>query len=159
VDVREFAALPVIKQIITMFFSVNGAQFQTAQPDLARFVLDRDRRGLDKKVRLFCYFLVAGKARSIGVCAAIDMNTKRTTVMSEISFPPFGYLMTLDSEPPDDRLFEITHFSEYGYNERPSLTLRIPHVPTHTALPGDYRTLEQIYRDRDANLRAATEQQ
>jgi hypothetical protein len=100
---------------------------------------------------------MSGKTRAIGACAAMDIRGRSNIIMSEVSFPPFGYVMTFDSGPPDARLFDITHFAGYGSNERTSLTLRLPLLPTHTAIPADYRTRDQIYRDRDANLRAAGE--
>ncbi len=65
--------------------------------------------------------------------------------MNEISFPPFGYLLTFDSEPPDNRLFEITHFSHYSYNERKEMWLRLTVLPTYLPYPGDYRTKERIF--------------
>ena len=64
--------------------------------------------------------------------------------MSEINYPPFGYLMTIDSESPDKRLFEITHFANYNYNEFKVMTLKLPVLPTHLGYPGDYRTEKEI---------------
>ena len=157
VHAQDLAPLPIIKQIITMLFSVNGDGFRRAQQGLVRFVLNPEERGIDPRFRVFAYYMLSGKTRALGVCAAVDVRSRRTTTMSEVSFPPFGYLMTFGSEAPDGRLFEITHFTTYGYKERVSQTLRLRLLPTHTALPGDYRSLNQIYRDRDANLRAAQE--
>src|SRR5207244_3028259 len=77
---------------------------------------------LDPKFRVFAYYTLSEKSRSVGVCAAFDVFRGRNTVMSEVSFQPFGYLMTCDSEPPDGRLFEITHFAPYGCSERVSQT-------------------------------------
>lgn len=56
-------------------------------------------------------------------------------------------MMTIDSNPPDGRLAEITHFSHYGYEEFSVFSQRLPVLPTHTVFPGDYRTKERIYRD------------
>jgi hypothetical protein len=56
-------------------------------------------------------------------------------------------MLTLDSRPLDDRLFEITHFGRFGYNELAALPLQLPVLPTHTLIPGDYRTKEEIYRE------------
>jgi len=149
---HDLAPLPILKQIITMFFSVNGNRFHAAQPELAHFVLNREARGLNPKLRVFAYYTHSVRTRAIGVCVAADVFSGRSTVMSEVTFPPFGYLMTFNSGPPDDRLFEVTHFARYGYCDLTSQTLRMRLLPTHTVLPGDYRNLEQIYRDRDANL-------
>jgi len=154
INFHDLAPLPILKQIIAMFFSVNGERLQAAQPELVQFVLNREACGLNPKLRIFAYLTNSAKTRAVPVCAAADIYSGRTTLMSEVSFPPFGYLMAFDSNPPDSRLCEITHFARYGYRERTSQTLRLRVLPTHTAFPGDYRTIDETYRDRDANLRA-----
>ena len=75
-----------------------------------------------------------------------DTNSTRTVLLSEITFPPFGYVMTIDDEPHEKRLVEITHFSRYGYNEFAVFPLQLPVLPTHLWFPGDYRTKEEIIK-------------
>jgi hypothetical protein len=71
---------------------------------------------------------------------------KRTKpiMISEITYPPYGYVMTIDSEKPDPRLFEITSFAGFNYNEFKVMTLKLPVLPTHLVFPGDYRTKQEI---------------
>jgi hypothetical protein len=75
--------------------------------------------------------------------------------LSEITFPPFGYVLTLDSAPLDRRLLEITHFSRYRYDEFRVLELRPPVLDTPTSFPGDYRT-PQVFREQVAEAEAVT---
>ena len=44
--------LRVIKQIVSMFFSSGHARFNEAQPELARFVLDKERKYLEPDIRI-----------------------------------------------------------------------------------------------------------
>jgi hypothetical protein len=138
--------LRILKQVIAMFFSVNADTFGEANPELVRFVLDRDRKYLSPGYRFFIYYNTTGRFRFSGIVGQMNVLTPgaKPTIMSEITFPPFGYLMTLDSEPPDNRLYEITHFSSYDYDEFKVMTLKLPVLPTHLAYPGDYRTKEEI---------------
>lgn len=137
--------LAILKQIITMFFSVNADTFSKANPELVRFVLNRNAKYLSPKYRFFVYYNTTGKLfRFSEIVGLLNMSTGKTILMSEITYPPFGYLMTIDSDPPDKRLFEITHFSNYGYNEFKVMTLKLPVLPTYLAFPGDYRTKEEI---------------
>lgn len=139
--------LRVIKQITTMFFSVNTPEFGKAHPKLVEFVLNKERRYLPPEYRFFIYFNRGGlhdRFRYSGVSGSINLDTGRTITLSEITFPPFGYVMTLGSEPPDRRLLEITHFSTYGYNEFKILELRPPVLDTPTYFPGDYRTQREF---------------
>lgn len=139
--------LRVLKQIVTMFLSVNGDTFHNYHPELARFVLSRDARFLPPKYRFFLYYNVEGRQRTVGVAAVANMETGNASLLSEITFPPFGYVMTIDSNPPDGRLVEITHFARYAYEDFSVFSQRLPVLPTHVAFPGDYRTKDEIYRD------------
>jgi hypothetical protein len=139
--------LRIIKQICAMFFSINPPTFQQANPELVRFVLDKERRFLSPKYRFWTYFNHEGHWRTSPVSAMLNMQTHRQSVMTETSFPPFGYLLTLGSEPLDGRLYEITRFARFAYNDFITLPMQLPVLPTHTLIPGDYRTREEIIRE------------
>jgi hypothetical protein len=139
--------LRIIKQIVTMMFSVNADDFRLRNPELVPFVLNREARYLSPRYRFFAYYNILGRARTAGTGGLLNIETGRLSVMSEITYPPFGYVLTLDSPPPDHRLFEITHFARYGYNDMEVMALHLPVLPTHMWFPGDYRTREQIDRE------------
>jgi hypothetical protein len=131
-----------------MFFSINGPEFRDANPELVKFVLNRDYKYLSPKYRFFVYYNVSSRLRCSGVSAMLDIKTHDIWVFSEMNYFPYGYVMTFDSRAPDQRLFEITHFSTYSYNKFMIMELRLPVLPTHLFFPGDYRTKEQIMRNR-----------
>lgn len=139
--------LRIIKQIITMFFSVNGNGFATKHPALVDFVLGKTRKYLPPNYRFFVYYNLGGKLRYSGVSGRSNIATGEVIAFSEMTFPPLGYVMTFGTKPPDKRLYEITHFSRYGYDEYEYIKLHPPVLPTHLALPGDYRTREEIQQD------------
>jgi len=145
--------LRVIKQIIAIFFSVNGNQFGPANTELVEFVLNRERKYLSSKYKIFCYYNWEGGYRSTGLSVIGNTAGRKPIVLSEFSFAPYGYVLCLDSIPPDNRLFEITHFSRYGYNELASIALEMKVLPTFLALPGDYRTKEEIIDAYNRNMR------
>ena len=139
--------LRILKQVVTMFFSVNTDAFHTRNPELVRFVLNKEARFLPPQYRFFVYYNVEGRQRTIGASALANMETGNVSLLSEITFPPFGYVMTIDSSPPDKRLVEITHFAQYAYEDFAVFSQKLPVLPTHVGFPGDYRTKEDIYRD------------
>lgn len=146
--------LRVLKQIITMCFSTNTAQWRKNHPELETFVLDRNRRWLDPKYRVFAYYNVEGTFRRAShSMALVNLNRGRGVIqVTEISHPPFGYVLTVDGSKPDERLCEITHFQRYEYGEFEVAPLYLPVLPTHLPIPLDYRTQneinEQIKRSR-----------
>ncbi len=141
--------LRILKQIITMFFSVNIDGFQDKNPELVRFVLNKETRYLSPGYRFFVYYNVEGRHRSVGIVAGLRLDGRGDgpAVFSEITSPPFGYVMALDNRPPDDRLYEISRFADYGYNEFRVEEIRLPVLPTHTGVPGDYRSKDQVLRE------------
>jgi len=136
--------LPILKQIVTMFFSVNSSDFQRHHPDLVRFVLNREARFLPPIYRFFVYYNIEGLSRSMGIMALSNIKSGNVSLMSEITYPPFGYVMTINSEPSDKRLFEITDFAKLKYNEFKVMELKLPVLPTHGPAPGDYRSKKQF---------------
>ena len=145
--------LSIVKQVATMFFTVNGPGFRNANPDLVQFILDRDRKYLPPNYRFFTYFMGAGRLRSTGVAGMLDTIRGEVSIMSEFSFPPLGYLLTLKGEPPDERLFEITHFARFDYGEFAVMELRLPVMETHMWIPGDYRSKADILEQAAKNRR------
>ncbi|MEC0242754.1 hypothetical protein P4H66_23365 [Paenibacillus dokdonensis] len=144
--------LRVIKQIITMFFSTNGDAFRKAHPDLVKFVLDQNMKYLKPSIRIFTFLVDGEYSRHTGIVSSGNIVTGKITVMSEIAIFPVGYLMTINSDPPDERLTEITHFSRYGYDDLQQISLNMNKLPISYFLPGDYRTRDEIMEDYYRNI-------
>ncbi|OHD14902.1 MAG: hypothetical protein A2086_10925 [Spirochaetes bacterium GWD1_27_9] len=140
--------LPILKQIITMFFSINSNKFRQLYKDLVFFVLNKEKKYLPPKYRFFIYYNIEGYIRNSPSYGIFNIETNQSIFGTEINFPPFGYSMTFNSQAPDERLVEITHFSRYSYDETVTLSLKLPVLPTHLLLPGDYRTKKEINENR-----------
>ncbi|HXM03522.1 MAG TPA: hypothetical protein VN939_13010 [Chthoniobacterales bacterium] len=142
--------LRVMKQIICLVMCANGSNFQKAQPDLARFVLNRELRHLPDHVRVYGFYTVSDRSRSSGVTGRIEgvLNGSATNyIYCETTFPPFGFVITFNSPVPDDRLTDITYFAEYRYEDQRTLWLKFPVLPIYTYFPADYRNREKVLRD------------
>lgn len=145
--------LRVLKQIVVMFFSVNGPDFAAKNPELVRFVLNRETKYLNPRYRFFIYLNREGRwLRQAGYTGRLCLAPKRADFFCEINFPPFGYVLTIEYPPPDERLCDISFFARFGYNEFRDVFLRLPVLPTYSWLPGDYRTKEEIIREREQTL-------
>jgi hypothetical protein len=55
--------LRILKQIVCMFFSVNGPTFQAAQRELVRFVLNKESREFPKNVCIYCFYTYTSRSR------------------------------------------------------------------------------------------------
>jgi hypothetical protein len=122
-----------------MFFSVCSEAFSAKNEELVRFVLNPYTKGLSSKYRFFTYYNLEGRLRYSEPIGVMDIFKHTSKLVAEISFPPFGYVMTLDSPAPGEQLVEISGFSQYGYNELASISRRFPVLQTYMPIPGDYR--------------------
>jgi hypothetical protein len=149
IDTHDMYPLRVLKQVVTMFFSVNGPDFARDYPDLVRFVLDKEQRYLHPRYRIAVYFNPIGGMRRTPLSRMVNIYSRTVSDFSEIAHFPFGYVLTVDSDVWDHRLFDITHFSRYEYTERRWVTMALPVLATHLPWPGDYRPEPQIRRESE----------
>ena len=142
--VKDIYPLRIVKAILAMFCSVRGPELVQAHPALKTLLLDKERNGLPDELRIFLHHAVGNVSRSIGFAMQIDLNTGQMTPMTELVFPPFGYLMTYGEDQPDPRAIEITSFASHGYSDCGEVDMTLPLVPTVSPFPGDYRTKEEL---------------
>ena len=139
----------IIKQITCMFFSVNSPDFRLAHPALVRSVLNRDTKYWPSNMHLYAFYTMSDRSRSAGVTVRADSigSTMKFHTISEITFPPFGFLLTIDCTWPDKSLADISGFANFDYTDWVcGLTMRLPIMPIYTAYPGDYRSREDVLR-------------
>ncbi len=137
--------LRIIKQVATMAFSVNLPDFHCRHPDLVRFVLNREQPYLPPEYRFFLYYNFEGTFRRVGEdMAFLRLWEGKWRKITEMSFPPLGFVLVCDDEPPDLRLCEITHFSRYRYDDFVTVPLKLNVLPTFIDIAADYRTREEI---------------
>jgi hypothetical protein len=155
----KFSIFPlrVIKQVVCMFFSVNSPQWGKKYPKLVRFVLDQEACNLPNGIRLFAFYTSSKRWRRSGVTGKVDLTGGgETSVFSEITFPPFGFVLTTGSPPPvsplpDTPLCETTYFSDFKYNQKCcDISLKLPTLPTDSYFPGDYRSEEQVAAEAES---------
>jgi len=146
--------LRVIKQIIAMFFSVNSPNFREKVSYLEKFILDKYTRHLPPDIRVYAGCTISGYSRSAGATGILDASGHfpQTYIFSEIAFPPFIFVLTLDSPCPDGRLVDISEFASYGYDAERSFDMQLPVLTIQSAYPTDYRTKQEITKAAEAAL-------
>ena len=128
-----------------MFFSINHEKFGDVYPYLRKFVHQKEKKYLPENIKIYCYYNVEGSNRYIGQTILGDFPTGRTIALSEITFAPMGFVMTIDSPAPDARLTDISFFSEFEYNQWIDHHQKFATLPTYLPFyPGDYRTKYEL---------------
>lgn len=139
--------LQIIKQIVTMFFTVSNGRVGNAYPYLKKFVLNKEDKYLPPNIRIYVYYNIEGRFRWTGNSLMVDFEEEHPNINDclEFSFPPFGYYMSCSGmNAPHPEQFEISHFARYGYKEFSIQEMHLPVLPTWSVIPGDYRSREEV---------------
>lgn len=141
-----------------MFFSVNHEYFREAHPDLVRFVMNKEGKYLPKGIRVYCYYNIEGANRYIGNNVVGSLTDISSIHLSEITFPPLGFVMTIDADRvPDERLTDISHFAAYDYEKWIDHFQKFATLPTHLPFfPADYRSKEEIIKGLQESINKRT---
>lgn len=145
----ELSPLAVLKQIASMFLSINPVEVRSSNLSLVDFVREKENRMLDSRYRFFTYLNRTGIHRISPITGVVSfdrrtMQFQAPRVLSEFSFPPYGYIMTFDSSSPQRDLLEITHFKDFSYEETATMALTYPVYETNSVYPLDYRSNEEL---------------
>lgn len=153
IDVVFHDVYPVrfLKQIVTCFFSVMGANtdaiFAARNPDLVRFVLNRDENSLPESYHFYLKLYRKSIIRRYPIGGKITLTYTKTedgislleatpAVFSEITHFPFALIMTQDRIFPDAT--EITDFKNFKYDDLTNITLKLSIGQGLNPYPGSY---------------------
>lgn len=141
--------LPVIKQVASMFCSINpyGGTDSPIQ-SLRDFVLDKESKFLPKdKFRIGMYLFGGGIRRRCPytVMCLSGFDNPEFVEVSEIATYPLGFMLYFD---PNERLkmpcTDITTFSDFDYNEELNFEMTVPVHECNIIFPGDFRSKAEI---------------
>jgi hypothetical protein len=145
----EIRPLRLMKQFAAMFCSACGPAFAEKNPQVTRFILNRDLRDLPDNVRFWIGLMNrrdSNFVRQAGITGKITTAryAANTSTYAEICFPPFVSVMLLSGSVPDHRLYEITWFKDYDYYEKKTIVLGLYSLPVYTYFPADYRSRAEV---------------
>lgn len=136
--------LRIIKQIVAMFFSLNHESFRVEFPSLVNFILHKENTKLDDRIRVFAYYMEKGSVRYLANNFIGHIAETKVYHVSEIAFPPIGFVICLNNDKPATELKEITWFSSYNYDEYINYEQQFNFLPTYLQVPCDYRSEVEI---------------
>jgi len=142
---HDFYALNVIKQIISMFLSINDEKFSQENRDLAEFVLDPKANDLPSRFRVYNYLNTEGQFRYLPQMVIGDLKSKGILKGSELAFPPLGHVMTIDFKGELPYHQEITSFKEISFATTISFDFKLYRFPTYLPILLDYRDKQTIF--------------
>jgi hypothetical protein len=128
--------LNILKQVLSMFMSLDSSGQLLGVKGLTAFILNKDSKNLPSNIRIFMYQTVSKEVRNgWGIINSGGSNH----FLGEITYPPFGFVYSLDSEPIRDDFFEITNFHKHNFNQILQTRINIPFILPKTYIPGFYQ--------------------
>ena len=145
--IKEVHPLRFIKQIISMFCSINN--FEDKRLDALReFVLNKNAKGLDRSKYRICYYFTESlliKYAPFSVLLKTDDISFNSIVLSEITAYPLGFILYFD---PDDSInydgIDITSFSDFNYDDLATVILPFCIKEMNDLFPAHFRSKEEI---------------
>ena len=118
-----------------MFMAIDTSNQLLNLEGLSSFILDKKSKALPECMKVFIYHTATKQVRNGWGMARTE---KGTHFLGEITFPPFGIVYALNSEPTRNDFFEITNFKNFNFNQTAQARLAIPFLTPKTYIPGLY---------------------
>lgn len=152
----KFSPLKFIKQVISMFCSINNNLDDLMQP-LREFVLDKNKIGIDKsKYKLCMYFLKNNYTKLCPYTVKMTSNKQgklESIAMSEIASYPLGFVLYFNpTDTWDYAGVDITGCADFKYDDLTNAEIPFQLVEINDVFPEFFRTKEEIIKIREENL-------
>ncbi len=102
--------------------------------------MNENSRDLPSKYKIYTYLNNEGQIRSGNIC-----YTNLYGAVCEFTFPPFGYVLSIDNDTHFEQLMEITSLKDIENFEKLEIQMVLNKYPTYLPfIPMDYRTKDEI---------------
>lgn len=130
--------LNVIKQILTMFLTIETGGILRADSKLTGFILGKENNMLPSRYDVYLYSTLSSQSRMMGY-SFVGGDTAEMQKWSEINFKPFGYFLTDESQPPNGRMCKITSWSNFQYDKEVSIQMATCYLRVDSFIIGTYK--------------------
>jgi hypothetical protein len=145
ITIEGIEPLKIIKQIFSMFISMEDELCYKRHKELCEFVRNPVLNDLSEKYQIHTYLNKEGTVVYKPPMVTANLKSHISILCSEFTFIPYGYVMTIDHNNPIPRLTNITTFKNYKLNEKVEVTIDGIHLlPNYLPFVLDYRTKEEI---------------
>jgi hypothetical protein len=139
-DISDINLLKFLKQITAIFIASNKHSFTESYPELLDFVKNQKATHLSERFRFYMYLNNEGRNRN----GHIHFTNLFGTVC-EFTYPPFGFVLSIDNPKRIMKLSEITNFKHFVKMKMlDKLPIILNKYPTYYPFPMDYRTKQEI---------------
>jgi hypothetical protein len=140
-----------VRQVLSCFCSLSGTwHLAERHPELRRIILDRSIEPMPPGVELGLSLYYGPHGRMVGPTVQVDTDTGEWRWLMEIAFPPFAFILVIDSNVDDPGLgLMMTEWTNINLAEAKSFEGVAKVGFAWTPYPGDYRTRAAIAEERN----------
>lgn len=143
-NVQRIQPLRLIKYILSMFVSVNREDFYSSFPEIIEFIRNPDLKELPEKYQLYTYLNNEGNFRHLPFQVVGNFrNVSQIISCSEITYPPYGFVLTFNDTKQIKFLNNITDFKNLSLDKEMNVEMEMYRLPTYFQVPLDYRSKEE----------------
>lgn len=153
-EIREVYPLRFIKQVLSMFCSINNFQDERMEA-LRDFVLNKTAVGLDKTKYKVCMYFTRShlmKYAPLSVIIKMDGSDCESMVVSEITAYPLGFILYFN--PTDSWEYDgvdITYYADCNYDDLADIEVPLCIKEMNDLFPTYYRSREEIEKCVEEN--------
>ena len=157
---KEIYPLRIIKQILSMFCSINSFEDSRLEP-LKEFVLNKNAVGLDKtKYKLCMYFTDSNLMKYANLSVMLKMSDTgvESIALSEITAYPFGFILYFN--PTDTWKYhgtDITGFADVRYDDLATVEMPWKIEEMNDIFPEHFRSRAEIEKCVEENQKWSEE--
>lgn len=136
----QIKPLNIVKQILTMFLSLDNSPQKIVLniANLQEFILDKDSKKFPKDVKVFMYCNRSIHKKMVGFTYGKSPGFEGLSMLSEMNFEPFGFVLGIGDVRPKIPYCDITSFMTFEYNEERRFKMDLPYLKVDSPLIGWY---------------------
>lgn len=129
-----------VKQVVAMLASVNAATLLDHNPELRQYVLRREVIGLPSRYQFYLALThpKSSVARFAGLSPLLRDGTWSVRWITDLVWPPFGYMMTIDEPAPLFPIGNISAFANRKHSQREDVVIQLPLLVGEHPYPGEF---------------------
>lgn len=157
IRISEIHPLRFCKQILSMLCSINNNIGDPRFDDLRKFVLDKDKIGIDKSHYRLCMYFTRSITMKYAPPSFLLIPTTQgneSIALSEITAYPLGFILYFD--PQNTISYEgidIISFADFNYGDKVTAEFPLCINDMNDIFPIFFRTKEEIRKCIESNIR------
>ena len=130
----------LLKQIVAMLASVNSVSLLDHHRPLRDYAMNPQAVGLPNRYQFYLFVThpTSSIARYGGLTVRLARGTWCGTWLTDLVWPPCGYVMTIDEPTLFLPIGNISHFANYDYGEQANVTIQLPILVGDQPFPGEF---------------------